>query len=148
MVHQLFMIDMGVEAPGLHLCQCRLSQGKVPLLLIEHDLLLPQYLIEAEGVLDTGGVNAHLAEVLLMSSLSFCLFSVKVGDGLHKGLLFLCDKGLIPPSQLLQLLCCCRCHRGSRRMGGPTYIEHQRSSSHREASLTTARGDQNPTCSP
>jgi hypothetical protein len=53
-----------------------------------------------------GGVRLHLVEVLFMSSLSFCLFGIKVGADLdqchfrYPGHLLPYDEGLLPPSQL------------------------------------------------
>jgi hypothetical protein len=44
----------------------------------------PQHHIEAEGVFGTGGEHSQLVEVLLMSSLGFCSFNIKVGADLDK----------------------------------------------------------------
>jgi hypothetical protein len=60
-LHQLCTVVLGVVVSGLCLHQCRLMQVKVPLSPIELDLLLPQHLVEAEGVLCTGGVASILS---------------------------------------------------------------------------------------
>jgi hypothetical protein len=78
---QLFMVFMGVEASSPpH--QRFLLQSEDLLPLIEEDLLLPQHLVEDEGVVGTSDVCMHLCEVLLMSSLSFHLFSIEVSADL------------------------------------------------------------------
>jgi hypothetical protein len=57
-------------------------------------------------VLGVVGVHMHLVEVLLMSSLDLCPFSVDIGADLDQGLLgdssllLPRDEGLLPPSQL------------------------------------------------
>jgi hypothetical protein len=54
-------------------------------------------------VLGVGSVHAHLVEVLLTSSLSFCPFSIEVDTDFDHGLLLPRDKGLLPLGQLLLL---------------------------------------------
>jgi hypothetical protein len=82
-------------------------QIKVSLSPVELDLLLPQHLVEAEGVLGAGSVHFHLVEVLLSSSLGFCSFNIKVGADLDQGhlgdpsLLLLHDEGILTPRQLM-----------------------------------------------
>jgi hypothetical protein len=89
-----------VEAPGLRLCQCRLLQLEVSLLLSEQDILIPQHLVEAEGVLRTGGVGVNIFKVLFTSSLGLYSVRIKVLAHLDQGSLgdpdFLlpCHKGL------------------------------------------------------
>jgi hypothetical protein len=75
-LHQLLTVVLGVEAQRLRLHQRRLTQVKVSRTPVKLDLLLPQHLIEVEGVLGADVVHFHLVEVLLSSSLSFsCLAS-------------------------------------------------------------------------
>jgi hypothetical protein len=106
------------------LSQLLMVVSGVLLLLIEQDLLLPQHLVEAEGVLGVGTVHTHLVKVLLTSSLGFHLFSIKVGTDHDQGLLgdpgvlLPRGEGLLPPCQLLRHLH--HCH-GRQRRGGPKY---------------------------
>jgi hypothetical protein len=102
------MVVPGVEALGLRLHQLHLMQVQVPLSLIELELLLLQHLVEAEGVLGTGIVCLHLVMVLLLSSLNFRPFSIKVGADLDQGLLrdvgllLWRSEGFLPLRQLLR----------------------------------------------
>jgi hypothetical protein len=50
-LHQLFTIVLGVESSGLRLHQHHLTQAQVLLSPVELNLLLPQHLVEAEGML-------------------------------------------------------------------------------------------------
>jgi hypothetical protein len=86
-LHQLLVVVSGVESLGLHLRQHHLTQAVVPLSPVEQDLLLPQHLIEAEGVLGVGSVSLDLVEVLFSSSLGLGPFIVKVGTNLGEGFL-------------------------------------------------------------
>jgi hypothetical protein len=86
-LHQLLTIALGVEALGLCLHQRRLAQVQVPLSSIELDLLLPQHLIEAEGVPSMGVVHLHLDKVLFLSSLGLCPFGIEVEANLNQGFL-------------------------------------------------------------
>jgi hypothetical protein len=54
---------------------------------IELNLLLPQQLVKAKGVLNAGGVSLYLVEVPFLSSLSLGLLCVNGGDDLGKGFL-------------------------------------------------------------
>jgi hypothetical protein len=54
------MIVPWVESLGLRLHKHHLRQAQVPLSPIELDLLLPQHLVEAEGMLGPGGMCLHL----------------------------------------------------------------------------------------
>jgi hypothetical protein len=81
-LHQLLTVILGVEAPGLRLHYCRLTQAEVSLSPIELDLLLPQHHVDVEGVFGAGSVRLHLVEVLLSSSLGFCLLNIKVSANL------------------------------------------------------------------
>jgi hypothetical protein len=101
------MVVSRVDTPGLCLHQCRLTQVWVPLSPIELDLLLPQHVVKAEGVVGAGGVCFHFVEVLLSSSLGFCSFGIKVGTDLdhdflgNLSLLLSHEEDLLPPCQLL-----------------------------------------------
>jgi hypothetical protein len=55
-LRQLLSVVSGVEALGLRLRQHHLPQSEVLLLLVELGLLVPQHLVEAEGVLGVVGV--------------------------------------------------------------------------------------------
>jgi hypothetical protein len=86
-LHQLLVVVPGVESLGLRLRQHRLTQAMVPLSPIEQDLLLPQHLIEAEGVLSMGSVSLDLVQVIFSSSLGLGPFIVEVGTKLGEGFL-------------------------------------------------------------
>jgi hypothetical protein len=62
-------------------------QVQVPLSPIELDHLLPQHLVDAEGVFSTGGVSRHLLEVLFLGCLGLGPLCVEVGTDLGKGFL-------------------------------------------------------------
>jgi hypothetical protein len=103
------MVVPGVETLGLRLHQCHLMQVEVLFSFVELDLLLPQHLAKAEGMLGACGVHLHLAEVLFSISLGLCLLGVKVSADLDQGflgnfdLLLPCGEGLLPLHQLLLL---------------------------------------------
>jgi hypothetical protein len=100
-LHQLLTIVPGVETPRLRLHQFRLMQVKVSLSPIELDLLVPQHLVKAEGVLGAGGVHFYLVDVLLSSRLGFCSFGVKVGADLDLGLLRNLSHLVLRPNQMI-----------------------------------------------
>jgi hypothetical protein len=82
---------------------------EIPLPPFKLDILLPQHLFEAKGVLGVGGVCFYLVEEILLSSLSIRPLDVKVGVDLVQGhledpgFLLTCGEGHLPSRQLLLL---------------------------------------------